>query len=173
MAFSFHNQHLRAGHSRQFGTSPLLLSLIVAAPAIGNILRDCRALLTTAPQDAVYRRQRGASDSGLFLLMLFVTAPAPFVLIVVTHWLIVSLSITGYVEVIRTLSGRATRRTMAYHRVGFTACATVMTPLFGQLLDAWSYQVLFPFAALFGVLSGVTFGQVTYKRKLQRRGTIG
>ena len=99
--------------------------------------------------------------------MPFVAAPAPFVLIVVAHWLIVSLSITGYVEVMRAIYPDALRgRAMAYVRVGFTACATVMTPLFGQLLDAWSYQMLFPFAALFGVLSGVTFGQVTYEEEV-------
>ena len=149
--------------ARRLGASPLLLSLIVAAPAIGNIIAVLASHYLQQRRRMPFMVAAWSIGRGLFLLMPFVTAPAPFVLIVVAHWLIVSLSITGYVEVMRAIYPDALRgRAMAYGRVGFTACATVMTPLFGQLLDAWSYQILFPFAALFGVLSGVTFGQVTY-----------
>jgi len=100
---------------------------------------------------------------GLFLLSPLVVAPVAFTGLVVTHWLIVSLTVTGYVEVMRAIYPAAIRgRAMAYVRVGFTATATIFTPIFGQLLDVWGYPIIFPLAALGGVMSGVLFGKVTY-----------
>ena len=147
--------------ARRLGASPFLLSLIVAAPAIGNLIAVLGAHYLQQRRKLPVMVAAWSIGRGLFLLMLFVTAPVPFVLIVVAHWLIVSLPVTGYVELMRAVYPDAIRgRAMAYVRVGFTACATVMTPLFGQLLDIGSYQILFPIAALFGILTGVVFGQV-------------
>lgn len=149
--------------ARRLGASPFLLSLIVAAPAVGNLIAVFASHALQQRRKMPFMVAAWSSGRGLFLLMAFVTAPVPFVLIVVVHWLIVSLSITGYVEAMRAIYPDALRgRAMAYVRVGFTACAAVMTPLCGQLLDIWGFQVLFPIAALFGVLSGITFGQVKY-----------
>ena len=82
----------------------------------------------------------------------------PFTLIVVAHWLIVSLPLPGYVEIMRRIYPDAYRgRAMAYVRVGYTACMTLMTPLFGWLLDVWNYRYLFPIVAVFGILAGLDF----------------
>jgi len=106
---------------------------------------------------------------GLFLLMPFVALPLPFALIVMAHWLILSLPLPGYVEIMQRIYPDAYRgRAMAYVRVGYTACITLMTPLFGRLLDVWSYQYLFPVVAVFGVLSGWTFGRVKYQEVITR-----
>jgi MFS family permease len=87
----------------------------------------------------------------------------------VAHWLIVSLPLPGYVEIMQRIYPDAYRgRAMAYVRVGYTACITLMTPLFGGLLDVWSYQYLFPIVAVFGVLSGLAFGGVRYEEIIAR-----
>ena len=150
--------------ARRLGASPFQLSLIVAAPAVGNLIAVLASHYLQQRRKMPFMVAAWSIGRGLFLLMLFVAAPEPFVLIVVAHWLIVSLSVTGYVEVMRAIYPAAIRgRAMAYVRVGFTACATIMTPIFGQLLDVWSYQILFPLGAVFGILSGLAFGQVTYE----------
>jgi len=153
--------------ARRLGATPVQLSLITAMPAIGNLIALVASHYLQQRRKLPFMMTAWGIGRGLFVLMLFITTPEPFVLIVVLHWLIVSLCVTGYVEVIRGIYPDAIRgRAMAYVRVGFTACATLMTPLFGQWLDLWGYQVLFPLAALFGVLSGLTFGQVKYEETL-------
>jgi len=153
--------------ARRLGATPVQLSLITAMPAIGNLIALVASHYLQQRRKLPFMMTAWGIGRGLFVLMLFITTPEPFVLIVVLHWLIVSLCVTGYVEVIRGIYPDAIRgRAMAYVRVGFTACATLMTPLFGQWLDLWGYQVPFPLAALFGVLSGLTFGQVKYEETL-------
>ncbi len=158
--------------ARRLGASALLLAFITAAPAVGNIIAVLASHYLQNRRKMPFMVAAWTIGRGLFVLMPFIVAPAPFVLIVVMHWLIVSLSVTGYVEVMRAIYPAAIRgRAMAYVRVGFTACATIMTPLFGQLLDVWSYQVLFPIAAICGVLSGLSFGQVTYEESVAEKRT--
>ncbi|MBI5301351.1 MAG: MFS transporter [Chloroflexi bacterium] len=149
--------------ARRLGADAFLLSFITAAPAVGNIIAVLAAHYTQQRRKLPFMVAAWTIGRGLFLLTPFVVAPLPFVLLVCAHWLIVSLSVTGYVEIMRAIYPAAIRgRAMAYVRVGFTACATILTPIIGQLLDVWSYQLIFPIAALFGILSGVTFGQVRY-----------
>ncbi len=156
--------------ARRLGATPFQLSLIVAIPAIGNLIALASSRYLQGRRTLPLMMTAWSIGRGLFVLMPFVTTPEPFILIVVAHWLIVSFCITGYVQVISQIYPVAIRgRAMAYVRVGFTACATLMTPLFGQWLDLWGYQLLFPIAALFGVLSGLTFGQVKYTEEFTPR----
>ncbi|MBI5034759.1 MAG: MFS transporter [Chloroflexi bacterium] len=148
--------------ARRLGASAFLLALITAAPAVGNIIAVFASHYLQRRRKLPFMVAAWTIGRGLFILTPLVVTPVPFVLIVVVHWLIVSLSITGYVEIVRAIYPAAIRgRAMAYVRVGFTATATIITPIIGQLLDVWSYQVLFPIAAICGVLSGWAFGQVT------------
>ena len=160
--------------ARRLGASPFLLSLIVAAPAAGNLIAVLSAHYLQQRRKLPVMVAAWSIGRGLFLLMPFVAAPIPFVLIVVAHWLIVALPVTGYVEIMRVVYPDAIRgRAMAFVRVGFTVCATVMTPLFGQWLDLSGYQVLFPIAALFGILTGSAFGQVKWDEVIAEKRQIG
>ena len=155
--------------ARRLGASPFLLSLITAAPAAGNILAVLSAPYLQGRHKMPYMVAAWTFGRGLFLLMPFVVLPLPFALIVVAHWLIVSLPLPGYVEIMQRIYPDAYRgRAMAYVRVGFTACITLMTPLFGRLLDVWSYRYLFPLVAVFGILAGLMFGGVKYTEVIRR-----
>jgi DHA1 family inner membrane transport protein len=155
--------------ARRLGASPFLLSLIAAAPAAGNILAVLSAPYLQGRHKMPYMVAAWTLGRGLFLLMPFVVLPLPFALIVVASWLIVSLPLPGYVEIMQRIYPDAYRgRVMAYVRVGYTACITLMTPLFGRLLDVWSYRYLFPLVAIFGVVAGLTFGRVQYKEVITR-----
>ena len=149
--------------ARRMGADAFLLSLIAAAPAVGNIIAVLASHYLQRRRKLPFMVAAWTIGRGLFLLSPLVIAPVAFTGLVVTHWLIVSLTVTGYVEVMRAIYPAAIRgRAMAYVRVGFTATATILTPIFGQLLDVWGHAIIFPLAAIGGVLSGVLFGQVTY-----------
>ncbi len=155
--------------ARRLGASPFLLSLITAAPAAGNIVAVLAGPYLQGRRKMPYMVAAWTLGRGLFLLMPFVVLPLPFALIVMTHWLIVSLPLPGYVEIMQRVYPDAYRgRAMAYVRVGYTACITLMTPLYGRLLDVWSYQYLFPIVAVFGVLAGWAFGRVKYQEVITR-----
>lgn len=150
--------------ARRLGASPLELALITAMQAIGNLIALAASHYLQHRRRLPFMVVAWSIGRGLFLLTPLVVTPEPLVLIVVAHWVLVSLCVTGYVEVVSGIYPTEIRgRAMAYVRVGFTACATLLTPLFGQWLDVWGYQTLFPLAALFGVLSGITFGRVKYQ----------
>jgi MFS family permease len=155
--------------ARRLGASPLMLALITAAPAAGNIVAVLAAHYLQGRRKMPYMVWAWSIGRGLFLLMPLIVLPLPFVLIVVAHWLIVSLPVPGYVEVMQQIYPDAYRgRAMAYVRVGYTACIMLMTPLIGRLLDVWSYQYLFPIVAVFGILSGLSFGRVKYEEVISR-----
>lgn len=150
--------------ARRLGASPFMLSLITATPAAGNIIAVWAAYWLQGRRKMPFMVMAWTLGRGLFLLTFFIAAPLPFTLIVVAHWLIVSLPLPGYVELMRQIYPDAYRgRAMAYVRVGYTACMTLATPLFGWLLDVWNYRYLFPIASVFGILAGLTFGQVKHK----------
>jgi MFS family permease len=149
--------------ARRLGADAFLLSLIAAAPAVGNIIAVVASYYMQRRRKMPIMVAAWTIGRGLFIFSPFVVLPGPFVFLVVMHWLIVSLTVTGYVQVMRGIYPVAIRgRAMAYVRVGFTATATILTPIVGQLLDLWSYQIVFPIAAVCGALSGILFGQVTY-----------
>jgi MFS family permease len=150
--------------ARRLGASPFLLALITAAPAAGNILAILAAHYFLGRRKMLFMVSAWGIARGLFLLVPLIAAPLPFAILVMAHWLIISLPLPGYVEVMRQIYPDDYRgRAMAYVRVGFTAVVTLLTPLVGKLLDVWSYQYLFPIAAVFGILSGVTFGRVKFE----------
>ena len=89
--------------ARRLGASPLLLSLITAAPAAGNILAVLSAPYLQGRHKMPYMVAAWTLGRGLFLLMPFAVLPLPFALIVVAHWLLVSLPLPGYVEVMQQI----------------------------------------------------------------------
>ena len=156
--------------ARRLGASPFLLSLITAAPAAGNIVAVFATHYLQGRRKMPFMVMAWTIGRGVFLLMPLVTTPWPFGLVVMASWLIVSLPVPGYVEVMQQIYPSEYRgRVMAYVRVGFTACVTVMTPLIGWLLDVWSYQLLLPIASVFGILSGWTFGRVQVEEVISRK----
>lgn len=147
--------------ARRMGASVFLLALITAAPAAGNIIAVLASHLMQNRRKMPFMVLAWTVGRGVFLLMPLVIAPEPFVLIVIVSWLFLSLPLPGYVELMQQIYPAEVRgRAMAYVRVAFTGCATILTPLVGQLLDVLSYQILFPIAAVFGMCSGWTFGLV-------------
>ncbi len=147
--------------ARRLGASDFELSLVTAAPYAGNLSAFLAVRYFQGRRKLPYMVFCWTLARGLFLLMAVITTSVPFVVITVLFWIIVSLPVPGYAEVIRQIYPDAYRgRAMAYVRIGMTACIIVATPLAGQLLDLVGYQWVFPVAALFGVASSLVFGRI-------------
>jgi MFS transporter, DHA1 family, inner membrane transport protein len=149
--------------ARRLGASTFLIALATAAQFAGSIGSFLAAHYLQDKRKLPYMVWAWTISRGLFLVIAFATTPLPFVLIVVAFWIIVALPVPGYAEVMRKIYPDAYRgRAMAYVRVVMTATMTIMTPIAGQLLDIVGYQILFPIAAIFGILSGLAFGRIRF-----------
>lgn len=150
--------------ARRLGASTFLISLLTASQFAGNISAFLAAHYWQDKPKLPFMVSAWTISRALFLFVAFVSTPLPFVLLVVAYWIVASLPVPGYAEVMRAIYPDAIRgRAMAYVRVGMTACVTVMTPLAGQLLDLVGYQYVFPIAALFGIASGLAFGRIRFQ----------
>lgn len=155
--------------ARRMGAGPILLAFITAAPAAGNIISVLAAHYLQGRRKQPYMVAAWTLARAMFLFSPLLVAPLPFALVVVIHWLIISLPLTGYVEMMRQVYPDAYRgRAMAYVRVGFTACVTAFTPLAGWLLDVWGYIYLFPMAALVGMMGTFAFSRIRYAEVISR-----
>jgi DHA1 family inner membrane transport protein len=149
--------------ARRLGASTFLISLVTAAQFAGSICSFLAAHYLQDKRKMPYMVWAWTISRALFLVIAFVTTPLPFVLIIVAFWIVVALPVPGYAEVMRKIYPDAYRgRAMAYVRVVMTATMTVLTPVAGILLDRVGYQILFPVAAIFGILSSLAFGRITF-----------
>jgi MFS transporter, DHA1 family, inner membrane transport protein len=148
--------------ARRLGADVFMLSLLTAAPSAGNLIAVLASHYLQGRRKMPFMVLAWTFGRGVFLLTMFIVTPEPFVLLVIVSWFLLALPLPGYVEMMSQIYPAPVRgRAMAYVRVGFTSCATVLTPIVGRLLDITSYQLLFPIAAVFGILSSLTFGRVT------------
>lgn len=155
--------------ARRLGASPFLMAVITAAPYAGNLSTALAAYALQDKPKMPYMVWAWSISRGLFLLLFFVAAPEPFVLIIVAYWVISSLPIPGYAQVMRQIYPDAYRgRAMAYVRIAMTACITALTPVAGWLLDIIGYRYLFPIAGIFGVLSGLIFGRIRLREIISK-----
>lgn len=147
--------------ARRLGADSFMMALVTAAPFVGNLSAVAAAYYLHGRRKMPFMVGAWTVARALFLLVLFITTPVPFVLVVVVYWVIVSLPVPGYAEVMQKIYSNEYRgRAMSYVRVGMTACATLGTPLAGQLLDIVGYQYLLPLAAVFGIVSSLAFGRI-------------
>ena len=153
--------------ARRLGADTFLISLLMAAQFAGNLLVFLAAHYLQNKRKMPYMVWAWTIARSMFLLTLFVTTPLPFVLLLIVFWIIVSLPVPGYTEVMRGIYPDEYRgRAMAYVRVAMTAAVVVVTPLAGQLLDVVGYQLVFPIAGLFGIASGLLFGRIRFDEQL-------
>jgi predicted MFS family arabinose efflux permease len=161
--------------ARRLGASDFQVSLVTAAPFAGNLFALLAVRFLQGRRKLPFMVGAWTLARALFLLMAVITTSVPFVLITIVFWIIVSLPVPAYAEVMRQIYPDAYRgRAMAYVRIGMTASLTLATPLAGQMLDRVGYQWVFPVAALFGVVSSVVFGRIRFSESLsEERRTIG
>jgi len=148
--------------ARRLGASPFMLSLIYGDAGGGT---SSPSWLPTAARPPQKCRLWSCLDLGarLFLLTFFVVAPLPFTLIVVAHWLIVSLPLPGYVELMRqiypTLTGAGRCLcSCGLHGLHHTGDAAVWVAA-----GCVELSLLVPAGLCLWDPGGLTFGQVKHK----------
>lgn len=148
---------------RKIGATDLQVALIVSSPYVANAF----ALLWT--EDILgkgrvwYVVWPAAAGRALLLAMFFVATPFWYTLLIYIYMIVTAVPFPSYASIMKTNYPDESRgRLMSYVRVGNAVIWIGASALAGAVLDAdtWNFRYVFPFAAVFGVLSALQFGAV-------------
>ena len=146
--------------SHRLHASGTLISLMLAVPWAGSMLAPLWANMTEGKSKMKVVSYTWIVARALFFLMLFTRTSLAFALVATASMFISSLSIPGYACIMKTIYPDDHRgRLMSYIRVVMWIVALVVTYLVGPILKNYadSYRIVFPIAALCGVLSVFIF----------------
>ena len=157
---------------RRLGASVELLALYAASTYLGSVLAAGPGLFLARQQRPLYVAiiclclARAA-----FLGTAFVTGAVGLLVLAALFWLGEGLPTPIYGGIFQKIYPVEARgKIMAVVRVGMSVTLLMLAPLAGWVLDGAGYRVLFPVAAVIGVLSAVIFARLRFnQRELQLR----
>jgi MFS family permease len=145
----------------QLRASAFILSLMTAAPFVGNLCALFWARAMEGRPKLPFMVWSQAIARSFFLLALFATTPLTFALIVSGAQLVATISSPAYAAVIQEIYPEDQRgRIMSYTRAALLTASVLATFAVGPLLEYVSYRWVFPIAGLFGIVSAWIFSQV-------------
>ncbi|MBI5642169.1 MAG: MFS transporter [Deltaproteobacteria bacterium] len=157
---------------RKIGATDMQVALLAAAPYLANAF----ALLWT---EDVFGKGRvwyvvWPSVAGRLLLlgMFYVTAPAWYTLLILVYMIVTAIPFPSYASIMKTNYPDALRgRLMSYVRVGIAITWIAASALGGWILekDTFNFRLIFPLAALFGVLSALQFRFIKIRKEKKER----
>jgi MFS family permease len=140
---------------------PLMLSLMSAAPFLGNLFALLMARAMEGRSALPFMIWCQILARSVFFLMVFATTPLRFALIVSAAQLVATLSSPAYAAVIKEIYPDDQRgRIMSYTRAALLTASVVITFVAGLVLEWVSYRWVFPIAALFGIGASIVFSRV-------------
>lgn len=141
--------------------SALEISIMSAAPFIGNLFSPVWARQMEGRAKVPFVVWSGVAARGLFLLMPLAVTPSLFVSIAFGSLVIGTIAAPAYASVMKDIYPDDARgRIMGYIRVGAQTASLVTALCVGRLLDIASYRVIFPIAAVAGIGGAVAFSRI-------------
>jgi MFS family permease len=156
---------------RTIGISPFGISVLIAMPAVGSILSLPVSLLVQGEQGRRFMLLCWAVGRGSILLVLFFSAPLPYLIIAAIYQMTGSLPIPFYAQAMQHIYPPDARgRLMSLVRIGSGLVTTMTSLLVAWLLGAnvVPYRVIFGAASIAALLSVFTFSRVTPARAARR-----
>lgn len=140
------------------------LSVLTAAPFVGHILSPLWARQMEGRSKMPFVVWSATMARGLILLMALATRSLPFVLIASACMFIGTIASPAYTSIMKEVyPDRVRGRIMGSIRMVLQAATLVATLILGRVLDVVSYRVIFPAAALIGLLGAYTFSRIETK----------
>lgn len=158
---------------RRLGASAELLALYSASAYLGNVLAGPGLFLARQKRPMRMAVTCWSLGRAMFLGAAFITGDIGLLLLMAIFWLCEGLPApiySGIVQKVYPVEDRG--KVMAAVRVGMSLSLLVLAPVAGWALDKTGYRVLFPLAALLGVLSIVILSRLRFNEgELQIRQT--
>lgn len=142
----------------QLHASALQISLLSASPFVGHLFSLFWANHMQGREKIPYVVYIGVLTRGMIGLVFLATSPTVFVGIVSAAFAISAFSLPAYATVMKDIYPDAHRgRCMGLVRMGVVFTNIGGAALGGRLLAEFSYRLVFPAAAVFGMLSSFSF----------------
>ncbi|HEU4753881.1 MAG TPA: MFS transporter [Armatimonadota bacterium] len=146
---------------RELHASELILALMAAAPFFGNLMAlfwaramDGRAKVPFVKWSYILAR------SSIFLSM-FTWAAVPFASVISGAQIIGTVATPAYAAIIKEVYPESQRgRILSITRAAIVLAQVFSTLLVGWLLTVVSYRMIFPVAAVVGIVSAVIFARI-------------
>jgi len=140
-----------------------LMSLMAAAPFVGNIFAIFWARAMTGKRKMPFAVYSWTLARSLFVLILFVRTPVSFALTIFAAQFIATISSPAYAAIMKTIYPDDQRGTiMAYARFGMAFAAIAATFAVGPILHRWadSYRIVIPVGGLLGIIAALVFSRI-------------
>ncbi|MDR5708540.1 MAG: MFS transporter [Armatimonadota bacterium] len=153
--------------ARRMGASPLLVSLVVAGPAVGLLLTAYWSVAIAGRNPVPYLVWPGVLARSLFLLTSAVTHPVAFVILTLAYHVLNGVTSPAYAAAVQLLFPQEYRGTLlGLARTGLSCASILGSLLAGPFLERFGPGAVFPVAALFGVAGALAYSRIRPPRLL-------
>ncbi|MCS7173119.1 MAG: MFS transporter [Armatimonadetes bacterium] len=155
--------------ARRMGASPLLVSLVVAGPAVGLLLTAYWSVVVTGRNPVPYLVWPGLLARGLFLLTPALVHPVAFVILVLVYHAVNGITTPAYMAAVQLLFPPEHRGTLlGLVRTGLSCASILGSLLAGHFLEGLGPGWVFPMAALFGMAGALAHSRIRPPRLVAR-----
>jgi hypothetical protein len=146
--------------------TPFQLSLIAAAPFIGNLFTPVWARQMEGKAKMPFAVWSWMIGRGILLFLAVVSRSWPFVLIVSLSSMILTINVPAYAAMMKDVyPDRLRGRLMGYTRVSLQVAGLATALVAGRALDRFGYRVLFPIGAAAGIFGAWAFSRIPLPRR--------
>ncbi len=146
---------------RNMGAGPELLALYSAQTYVGFILTSLSVVMMRGRRTKNFAVWCWMTARASFLIFAFVSQVYWLMAVMGIFWILEAFPSPAYTRIIQVIYPQEVRgKVMSLVRLGMTVAIVVVTPLAGWMLDHWGYRVLFPLAALAGILATWFFNRL-------------
>lgn len=146
---------------RRMGAESDLLALYTALTYLGSVLTSLSIVLMRGRRTKTFAVWCWMAARSLFLVFAIVSEVYWILAVMALFWLIEAFPNPAYTRIVQAIYPQGVRgKALSLVRLGMTGAILLTTPVAGWMLDHWGYRVLFPAAALMGMLATWQFNRL-------------
>lgn len=146
---------------RRMGAGADMIAFYQAQTYVGYILTSLSVVLMRGRRTKNFAVWCWMIARASFLVFAFVTEVYWLLAVMAIFWVLEAFPSPAYTRIIQAIYPQEVRgKVLSLVRLGMTAAIVVITPLAGWMLDEWGYRVLFPLAALAGIVATWYFNRL-------------
>jgi MFS family permease len=146
---------------RRMGADAEMIAFYTAQSYLGAILTSLSIVMMRGRRTKNFAAWCWMVSRSTFLVFAIINDLTWLMVVMVFFWLLEQFPSPAYTRIIQAIYPVEVRgKAMSLVRLGMTAAIVVVTPLAGWMLDQWGYRVLFPLAAIFGIVATWMFSRL-------------
>lgn len=146
---------------RRMGAESDLLALYTAQTYLGSILTSLSIVLMRGRRTKTFAVWCWMAARSLFMVFALISEVYWIMAIMAVFWLLEAFPSPAYTRIVQAIYPQGVRgKALSLVRLGMTGAILLTTPFAGWMLDNWGYRVIFPLAALLGMLSTWQFNRL-------------